>query len=295
MATFAKAGFDSARYLRYRPQYTSQLYSALLEYHHGSTGTALDCGAGTCQVAGALASRFTNVQATDPSERMVSEAPKGLPNNVKVSVASAERLPFPTGSADLIVAGQAAHWFDIPRFFAEAHRVLKPDGKGTVAVWGYTLLQFPKRESITKRVHAFCYGTGEGQMGEYWEGKRAVLDSKYSGFEDAAREAGFVDVERWDYPLSGTFVSEHNPPNWPRQYDAVKKSVQIIERDLSLNGLKDYLSTFSAYKNYVDKHAGAPDALDAFIETTAKEEGITDRDEVWETQWPGVVIIARTK
>lgn len=41
---------------------------------------------------------------------------------------TAEELPFPDGSVDLLTAATAAHWFDQSRFLAEAKRVLKPRG-----------------------------------------------------------------------------------------------------------------------------------------------------------------------
>lgn len=41
---------------------------------------------------------------------------------------TAENLPFPDGSVDLITASSAAHYFDESKFMAEANRVLKPGG-----------------------------------------------------------------------------------------------------------------------------------------------------------------------
>lgn len=41
---------------------------------------------------------------------------------------TAEELPFPDGSVDLLTAASAAHWFDQQRFLLEAGRVLKPCG-----------------------------------------------------------------------------------------------------------------------------------------------------------------------
>ena len=41
---------------------------------------------------------------------------------------TAEDLPFPDGSVDLITASSAAHYFDKSKFMAEADRVLKPGG-----------------------------------------------------------------------------------------------------------------------------------------------------------------------
>lgn len=41
---------------------------------------------------------------------------------------TAEELPFPDGSVDLLTASTAAHWFDQSRFLVEAKQVLKPRG-----------------------------------------------------------------------------------------------------------------------------------------------------------------------
>lgn len=50
-------------------------------------------------------------------------------------VGTAEELPFPDGSVDLLTAASAAHWFDAERFIKEATRVLKP--RGCLALFGY--------------------------------------------------------------------------------------------------------------------------------------------------------------
>jgi len=49
----------------------------------------------------------------------------------------AEDLPFADGSADLVTAMSAFHWFDRPRFLQEAHRILKP--RGCLALLNYTM------------------------------------------------------------------------------------------------------------------------------------------------------------
>lgn len=50
---------------------------------------------------------------------------------------TAEELPVPDGSVDLLTASSAAHWFDQSRFLAEANRVLKVGG--CVALLDYIL------------------------------------------------------------------------------------------------------------------------------------------------------------
>lgn len=49
----------------------------------------------------------------------------------------AEELPLADGSADLVSAMSAFHWFDRARFLQEAHRVLKPGG--CLALLNYTM------------------------------------------------------------------------------------------------------------------------------------------------------------
>lgn len=49
---------------------------------------------------------------------------------------TAEELPFPDASVDLLTAASAAHWFHQSRFLAEAGRVLKP--LGCMALLGFS-------------------------------------------------------------------------------------------------------------------------------------------------------------
>lgn len=48
--------------------------------------------------------------------------------HVRAVKGAAEALPFQDGEVGLLLAAQAAHWFDRPRFYAEAARVLAPGG-----------------------------------------------------------------------------------------------------------------------------------------------------------------------
>jgi ubiquinone/menaquinone biosynthesis C-methylase UbiE len=53
------------------------------------------------------------------------------------SVGHAEKIDCPNSSVQLITAAQACHWFDLPKFYAEAQRVLVPGG--FLALYGYHL------------------------------------------------------------------------------------------------------------------------------------------------------------
>lgn len=92
----------------------------------GQVGTALDIGCGTGQSTLALAERMTRVLGTDVSQSMLEHCHPH--ERIRYVRGSAEDLPFLSNSFELVTAGLAFHWFDRPRFLAEAGRVLKANG-----------------------------------------------------------------------------------------------------------------------------------------------------------------------
>ncbi|XP_030642277.1 putative methyltransferase DDB_G0268948 [Chanos chanos] len=98
---------------------------------------AVDLGCGTGQNTRLLSPIFQEVVGIDVSECQLEEA-RAVPGftNLTYRQGTAEELPFPDGSVDLLTAASAAHWFDQERFLKEANRVLKP--RGCIALLGYT-------------------------------------------------------------------------------------------------------------------------------------------------------------
>src|SRR5690349_13259240 len=126
----------SADYARFRPGYPDALFSFIFD-HCRHFDRAWDCATGNGQIAVKLAERFGVVEATDISDNQLKNA---QPNSrVKYSNQPAETPDFNDGAFDLIVVGQAAHWFDFDRFYEQVRRVLKPDG--FLALVGYNLLK----------------------------------------------------------------------------------------------------------------------------------------------------------
>jgi len=133
-------------YAQIRRDYHQSLYDSILNYA-ASSGTEasesllLDVGCGPGTAARHLAPHFDHVVAIDPSEGMIATAKSiSSPNNLRFEVSTAEALgsdlardPVKPGSVDLITAATAAHWFDMPAFWAKAAEMLKPGG--TVALW----------------------------------------------------------------------------------------------------------------------------------------------------------------
>jgi SAM-dependent methyltransferase len=93
----------------------------------------LDVGCGTGRLSRALAERVqARVWGVDPSPDMVEEARRVTPRGVGVTEGRAEALPFRDGWFDRLVLWLVVHLVDRPAAFAEARRVLGPEG--TVAI-----------------------------------------------------------------------------------------------------------------------------------------------------------------
>ena len=86
-------------------------------------------------------------------------------------VAPAEASGLGTGTADLAAVAQALHWFDLPRFFAEAARVLRAGG--VLAAWCYG----PFR--VLDRTAAPPVAEFAAEVHPYWFPERALVDSGY--------------------------------------------------------------------------------------------------------------------
>lgn len=115
-------------YARYRPTYPRGAVE-LLETHCGLVpGAAVaDLGSGTGILTELLLKSGAEVFAVEPNAPMRAAAEswlRGYPNFHSV-VGSAEATTLAAGSVDLLVAGQAFHWFDPARARAEALRVLR--------------------------------------------------------------------------------------------------------------------------------------------------------------------------
>jgi ubiquinone/menaquinone biosynthesis C-methylase UbiE len=117
-------GSVAADYARHRPTYPDAAVTWLV----GETpSTVLELGAGTGKLTAAVCARGHRVIATDPDEAMLAELREAAPQAV-VLASTAEEIPLRASSVDVVVAGQAFHWFDAERAWPEIARVLRPGG-----------------------------------------------------------------------------------------------------------------------------------------------------------------------
>lgn len=153
-ATFRNYDASAAkRYAQYRSGWPASFIESVISQHTssgGETDLLLDIGCGPGNSTRDLAPHFQTVLGVDPSPSMV-EVARGIPvftargEPVRYEVGKAEELsslpvlaelsPKSHGRecVDLITASTAAHWFNMPPFWVEAAKILKPGG--SVILW----------------------------------------------------------------------------------------------------------------------------------------------------------------
>lgn len=202
-------------YAQFRPSYPDSLFSWLAE-QCPRTRCALDVAAGSGQATLGLLERFDQVLACDASLDQLRGSPDW--RHAQRFAAQAEQLPLRNGRLDLMIVAQALHWFPTPAFFAEATRVLAPDG--LFCAWCYSLLRIePELDAVIGQLH------GETLRGHWPQGRASV-------------DAGYSDIE---VPFK-----TYEPPAF------------AIEARWNLAQLLGYLRTWSAVKHWQRTHGRDP-------------------------------------
>jgi SAM-dependent methyltransferase len=158
----------AAAYARFRPTYPPPLFEWLAA-QAPARQLAWDAGTGNGQAAVALAGHFARVVATDPSAEQLRAA-RQHPSVHYAPGLEAESGLAP-GSADLVTAAQALHWFDLDAFYKEARRVLRPEG--VLAVWSYGLHRVsPEIDALFDRFYTET-------VGPWWPPERRHVEAGY--------------------------------------------------------------------------------------------------------------------
>ena len=211
-------------YREARPQYPNALFEWLAA-QAPSLDLAWDAGCGNGQASVALAAEFVRVVATDPSANQIGNAERRA--NIDYRVEPGEQSSLPAASADLVTVAQALHWFDFPRFFAEATRVLKP--RGVLAAWAYADCRVtPSIDVLKDRVYVDL-------TGNYWPPERAFV------------EAGYRTIP-FPFGIDAPF-EEIEPPSFEMRVDW--DAAQFLA----------YLRSWSATQRYIKANGADPVAM----------------------------------
>ena len=158
----------AAAYAAHRPSYPA----AVVDFLAGlapARRLAWDAGCGSGQLSLLLAGPFERVVATDASPEQIARAaphPK-----VEYRCAAAGVSGLPDGVVDLATAAQAAHWFDLPAYYAEVRRVAGRGG--IVALISYGVV------TAGADLDAVIQPFYRGVLAAYWPPERRHVDDGY--------------------------------------------------------------------------------------------------------------------
>ncbi|WP_104821335.1 class I SAM-dependent methyltransferase [Kitasatospora sp. MMS16-BH015] len=116
----------------------------------------LDLGAGTGLLGAVVREAGHEVIAVEPDEQMRAVAAERLPG-ARVLAGSAEEIPLADGSVDVVVVGQAYHWFTPEAALPEIHRVLRAGGV-FAALWNVRDDRTPWVAGLSGIIGAEGYG-----------------------------------------------------------------------------------------------------------------------------------------
>lgn len=124
-----------AAYAKYRPSYPAAAIDLLATRCGLKPGIdAVDLGSGTGILSALLLQRGARVFGIEPNPEMRSYSDLALGGEFHSASGTAENTCMPDRFFDLLVAGQAFHWFDPQKARVEALRILKP-GAWAALLW----------------------------------------------------------------------------------------------------------------------------------------------------------------
>lgn len=164
---------EAETYAQFRPSYPVELVDRLVSILAASSseeirGVVWESGCGSGQLTRALAGRFEHVIATDASLAQLAHAPRL--DTVTYHAALAEASGIRDGTIALAVAGQAAHWFDLPAYYSEIRRVTRPGAGVVLLTYSAPSIEGPPGE-ILRRFLRF--------LEPHWPPERRFVEDGY--------------------------------------------------------------------------------------------------------------------
>lgn len=216
----------AARYARYRYGYPPEAIQAIFDISGlTSQAVAADIGAGTGLLTKALVDQVVKVYAIEPNQLMREFAECSLGQHPAFNSVDgrAEATTLPNASIDLIVAGQAIHWFEPLATRMEFQRILKPEG------WLAAVFHSPMGlENYREAIHAVCtpengWDTTPTPQPQYGDSHTDI----YFGIGNGTK-LHFPQTyqEDWEVFIGGMLSDSHAPedahPAFPRLVAALR-------------------------------------------------------------------------
>ncbi|MFB6454331.1 class I SAM-dependent methyltransferase [Chitinophaga sp. Hz27] len=222
-------------YVKYRPHYPDTLLPFLKEAGvlHPETIVA-DIGAGTGISASPFLENGNEVYAVEPNAEMREKMVDLLSpyQNFKAIAGTAEHTTLPDNSIDLIIAGQAFHWFDPAASKIEFERIGKP-GSYIALIWNVRQVESPfeKAYEVLLRKYGTDYkevnhkNIGEAQMNSFFGPQGYKLKS--------LNHLQLFDLKG----IKGRLMSASYAPLHGPEHDAMMRELEEIYEKNNENGM----------------------------------------------------------
>ena len=221
-------------YIKYRPSYPPEIIS-LLESVCGLTSDTLiaDVGFGTGLLTELFLKLGNSVVGIEPNAdmRAAGEGILAKYSNFESINATAEATTLSDNSIDMIVAGQAFHWFDRAKARTEFQRILKPNG-WVVLIWnGFHVETSPLNNGYQEIV--LRYGT------DYKEVVREISGVDVESFFAPNRWkcARFAFKQMFDFEglkgrlLSSSYAPDATHPRFEEMIDELRRLFAANEQN----------------------------------------------------------------
>jgi SAM-dependent methyltransferase len=231
-------------YDRFRPGYPDALFETIAsQLTLPRIPHVVDLGAGTGRASLAMAGLGWRVTAVEPGKPMLDvlrahAADDGL--LISTVQASAEETGLDAGSADLVTAAQAFHWFDQPRALGEMARILKPGG-GLALFWN--VRDASRSPFLADYRQALLRYVGDEDAGRYEvtlpeDVTRKAIEAKGGTFRDVRLTQLHHEVEMTDEEFIGmVFTASYARVNkMPEEQDRFRLDLAAL---LGRHGLND--------------------------------------------------------
>lgn len=248
MASLFQNARQAQHYAAARPTYPKALfqkiYEATIKIGNNDTNQssavdksgwyAADFGCGTGQATVALAEYFASVTGIDPSPSQIAQATPHERVRYVTGTSSDPNLLQPQSMA-CITAAQAAHWFDLPKFYSVVNDALRPGGVLALIVYGNA--KFPNDPVLEHKIMVDLY---EHALADHWDPRRRIVEYLYRDLETI--DQYYAQFETEILPRDDQ-VTEH-------------KAIEKIQAEMTHDELLGYLRSWSGYTRYIEATPG---------------------------------------
>lgn len=242
-ATDIAANYDLGR--SYAPEVLDLWMSTVSSYVDDRAVTSiLDLGCGTGRFSEALAVHFdAEVIGIDPSKKMLEQArSKHLDQRVRYQVGSAEAIPLPDDSVDLVFMSMIFHHLDDPALAArECRRALRDGGTAFM------------RAGTRERISSYPYV-------DFFPASRTVLERCLAKCVDVCQvfeHAGFRTV-------AVDLVTQEVAPTFQRYAEKIAAGADSVLASLSQSDFEAGLEALRSHAARVDREA-VFEPIDVFV------------------------------